>query len=355
MSQDDPLKAPEQSEAEPSGSGIAARRAFNKRLLFATVITTAILLCLLEGAARLCYRDQEVFVPDPYLLFSPQKNLVNFKIKTPRATYWLSTTSDGFRTWIGAGPVTVAKPPGTYRILCLGDSVTFGNIGISDNETYPYYLQRILSAKNLTKPVQVINGGCMGYSSLQGLEFYRRTAMKYRPDLLIIAFLNNDIHPQMVTDRERLSSSEAAKILKTSLQKSAFYRMLRARLSGEEIFESMRGKSNFTSRVPYEEYRENMEEFLSLASSEGTEVIFLNLPINTSSMRPDETHYRAAVYDLAFCNNAGYIDLVDLFTNYQNYHHKYLFSDLIHPNPEGNEVMASHIAGYLQEKGYLTK
>ncbi|MDQ7821580.1 MAG: SGNH/GDSL hydrolase family protein [Candidatus Eremiobacteraeota bacterium] len=325
------------------------------KLILLNIFIAAAFLGLMEWSTRQWHRENQIFIPDAYLMFAPRKNLAAFKVMTPMGSCTVSTNADGFRTWPGAPPVKASRPPGTCRIICLGDSVTFGNINISDKETYPYCLEKKLSEEKTVKPVEVMNGGCQGYTSLQGLEFYRRTAVKYKPDLLIIGFLNNDLSPCVEPDQAKLSSSEAGKFLKSLLYRSAFFRMLRVRIKGDSFLERYQGPDTAQMRVPCEDYRNAMEEFLSLASKEGTRVIFLNLPANISGLRFKEAEYREAVRDLAFSRKAGFIDLIAPFTYYQTYYHTTLFSDMVHPTKQGNEVMADYIGEFLIDRGYLTR
>jgi lysophospholipase L1-like esterase len=84
------------------------------------------------------------------------------------------------------------KPPGVFRILCLGDSITMG-LEVDDQYTYPSQLQALLSRKLNGRPqVEVINAGVWGYSSRQGLAYLDRRLLQYQPDLVILEFGIND-------------------------------------------------------------------------------------------------------------------------------------------------------------------
>ena len=56
--------------------------------------------------------------------------------------------------------VTVPKPKARRRILCFGDSITFG-YGVSDYETYAFHLGQALNSAR----IEVVNAGVTGYSS----------------------------------------------------------------------------------------------------------------------------------------------------------------------------------------------
>ncbi len=54
----------------------------------------------------------------------------------------------------------------TFRILCLGDSLTFEN-GVRTQDTYPQQLEAMLNSERNLKPVQVINAGVSAYDTWQ--------------------------------------------------------------------------------------------------------------------------------------------------------------------------------------------
>ncbi|MCB9781525.1 MAG: hypothetical protein H6751_00985 [Candidatus Omnitrophica bacterium] len=84
------------------------------------------------------------------------------------------------------------RSPETYRILYLGDSVTFG-FGIEDDlETYPYQVERNLE-KTTGLDVETINSGVGGYSPWQEKIFFEKEGIKYQPDLAVIGFYLNDV------------------------------------------------------------------------------------------------------------------------------------------------------------------
>lgn len=78
-----------------------------------------------------------------------------------------------------------------YRVLALGDSVTFG-WGVSQEKTFPARLQQILS-KKLTRPGRVINAGVGGYNTVQEYTFLKKVGLGFEPDLILLTYHPNDI------------------------------------------------------------------------------------------------------------------------------------------------------------------
>lgn len=108
----------------------------------------------------------------------------------------------GFR---GSMPI-VPKPAGTIRILCLGDSGTFG-WAMNDDETYPAFLETELNrwAQERGRMVRfdVVNAGVNGYTTFQSVEQYKILEDQLDPDIVTIAAGRNDLTPVPMSDASR--------------------------------------------------------------------------------------------------------------------------------------------------------
>jgi len=80
-----------------------------------------------------------------------------------------------------------APAEGSLRILCLGDSITFG-LGLLEEETFPSRLEQALSARG---EVVVVNGGGPGWSAVQGFGLLERLHT-WNPDIVVFWFGMND-------------------------------------------------------------------------------------------------------------------------------------------------------------------
>jgi hypothetical protein len=104
----------------------------------------------------------------------------------------LNTNTKGIR---GKIEYSHDKHPEKTRILILGDSFTFGD-QVSDNETYPFYLQQILPN------TEIINFGIPGYGHDQMLIYLQEEGVQYKPDIVILGFITADISRNMLTFRD---------------------------------------------------------------------------------------------------------------------------------------------------------
>ncbi|MBX9696168.1 MAG: SGNH/GDSL hydrolase family protein [Cyanobacteria bacterium] len=103
------------------------------------------------------------------------------------------TNSDGFRDseW------TLAKPPGTKRIAILGDSMAEG-YQVSLDETFGKLLERKLN-QNGKEKFEVMNFGMSGFSTVQELYCFKEKALKYKPDICILAYHVGDNEKNIYT------------------------------------------------------------------------------------------------------------------------------------------------------------
>lgn len=87
--------------------------------------------------------------------------------------------------------IAVSKAAGTSRVLCLGDSRTFGFV-VRDDECYPARLQPLLRERHPSHRVEVLNAGTHGYSSYQGLRYLEVRGARLQPDVVTVAFGANE-------------------------------------------------------------------------------------------------------------------------------------------------------------------
>lgn len=87
------------------------------------------------------------------------------------------------------------RRPDRYQVLIVGDSFTFGD-DASDDETWPYFLE-------MSDPrLHVLNMGGTGYGTDQMLVTISEEIAKYEPDLVISAFVSDDLYRAMLAFRD---------------------------------------------------------------------------------------------------------------------------------------------------------
>jgi len=84
----------------------------------------------------------------------------------------------------------IPKPPGTHRILVLGDSIAYG-VGVAPGETFAKVLERQLDRPG--RRVEVINAGVLGYTAYNEERYYAARGRDFQPDVVVVAFCMNDV------------------------------------------------------------------------------------------------------------------------------------------------------------------
>ena len=117
-------------------------------------------------------------------------------------SFTLRTSSLGLR-----GPeVEVPKPPGTFRILVLGDSVAFG-WGVDDEVSFLRRWEQELRARGGGRRWEVVNTGHPMYDTTQELALLREVGLALEPDLVLLVYVVNDVEPTREVVEEALGLS----------------------------------------------------------------------------------------------------------------------------------------------------
>ncbi len=115
--------------------------------------------------------------PDGYFT---NNNQVHYRMNT-----------DGFRDY-GFGE----KKADVFRILCIGDSYTFGE-GVHQPDTFPKILERMLRENNVR--AEVFNLGIPGYGIRDEVTLLGPVLSRYMPDMVIWGFTPNDISHKQIS------------------------------------------------------------------------------------------------------------------------------------------------------------
>jgi lysophospholipase L1-like esterase len=155
------------------------------------------------------------------------------------------------------------------RVLCLGDSVTFG-VALANDETFPARLERALVERlpPETAPV-VINAGVPGYSSVQGLRLLDELA-PLEPDVVVWWFGMNDAKAALGGPDSELRPPAPRADGETGPLGG-----LRTLRFAASIAESLRGDA---PRVSVEEVRATVAELARRSESGGPATLIVRCP-----------------------------------------------------------------------------
>lgn len=206
----------------PTSGGIRARLKNGAKNLLAMAFGVTLAFLIAEIALSFFVPSPPKFrYPQPWHLADPELGWVmrpgqaSFTIDQP-----VSTNSLGFRS----PDIPFDKPDVGLRILCLGDSQTFGN-GVGQHDVYASQLQKILSSEPGSGTVEVINAGVQAYDTLQEIRLLERHAPTLRPDIVTVGFYINDIIETRRKDRTEVVGV-AGEMKRHGLKRLTPYRLI---------------------------------------------------------------------------------------------------------------------------------
>lgn len=299
-------------------------------------------------------KQSGIFEGDPLLLWRLKPNLDH--------AVWdftvLSTNSDHLRSEVSSKQLE-SKQPGAIRIVCLGDSVTFGfrvPVVWPDKPTeydpewlpYPMLLEKQLRAANPSRAIDVITMAVPGYTSHQGLAWLKRDIDRLQPDLVVVSFGWNDASLSDVPDREAIRTNRSAVAVRWMIAHSQAFahatHWLRAREARK--LQTAPRIARPTSRVSQQEYLNNMLAIESVARQRGAAVIMIAAPYRDHSSEAPEAdlmlQYRTALGTTMRQRGSPFLELKEL-TEEAYPSNEGWFGERIHPNHMGHRLIASEL------------
>lgn len=160
--------------------------------LLTLIIGVALALGAAEGMARLFFDEpvQPRFVMDPGYGVRWNQARVDTRHYVPgEYDVRVTTNSVGMR---GPREYPLERKPNTRRIVLLGDSFTFG-FGVEDDEVISAVLEDRLNTLDPSRRSEVLNLGVSGFGQAEELVTWEARAQRYRPDVAVILYFDNDI------------------------------------------------------------------------------------------------------------------------------------------------------------------
>ena len=354
-------------------------------------------LNLLESVLTICEEDND-------FIWKQREN-----INTIFQGKEVSTNNLGLRN----NSIPKEKSSGTFRIICLGASSTFG-WGVERTEAYPAVLETMLNKTLSPKKIEVINAGQIGYTTYQGKKFFKDRLVDYKPDAVTIEYLLNDVDQCRFFRNDGRRDSQTPRLPAAALELRKWMTQSRIYLCLQRIIGNFKQKNTAyaaailknrftlsTIRVTQKEYEKNISEIIEFCISRGISVVLIKMPVNLSLPILNETEkdfinnqfslsayyfniaceyekncdfdtasvfYKKSLdYQVLECTKAGKlyqqsmkktaehyaVPMVDADTAFRNASNgAQLFNlprDAIHPSPRGHRIIAEFVYGKLAE------
>lgn len=332
-----------------------------KKILFSLIPVLSLLL-VLEGGLRLVGFQSRTMLEAMTFTFPLEEwrssQGIDFLERDPVLFWKPKPHIAGHNSRGLLGPeFAVPKPPGIFRIVCLGDSCThFGP------RPYPRRFQEILEHRAPGR-FDVINAGVLGWSSHQGLMRLRTDVPEWQPDLVTVYFGWNDHWlARGFRDREQPIDPPWLVRVNQGLGRLRFYQLL-MRVTRPPVSES-----GARPRVEPAEYAENLRQMKRECDRLGAEVWFLTSPhaldlgipaflVDSGEViDPESTVELHRSYN-AIVRRVGAelgVKVVDLAREIDGMDKQTLFDrDHIHLSDAGRTLVAAMLFARMLDGGYL--
>ncbi len=285
---------------------------------------------------------------DPELFWRLAPDTPDVPIRHARSL-WMdpATNSLGLRDDEIARP----KPPGVLRILCLGDSCTYGS-GVLRRNSFPELLQARLGAG-----VDVVNAGVPGYTSYQAVTWLERDGWQLQPDIIVFALGFNDGRSwDGWTDEEHVEQlRERAGSLSGLFQRSRLLAVLREwwRRQGDAPAVGVEPGTRTRQRVPVDRYAFWLGRAAEGAQAHHARILFLMWAGAGNLDDPaDESLSQHQNALRGFCVDSG-LPCVNPVAALRPHRATIDLGDGIHMNQKGNAIVAWEIAEELRRLGWV--
>lgn len=219
-----------------------------------------------EFSSPVSVLDLEHFIPDPLLIWRNRPNSIY--------RYGATINAKGFR----GADFAIPKPAGTYRIICLGDSTTYGFI-LPDGSTFPDILSDILLQRRSHVKFEVINAGVPGYSSYQGMRLFLNEVASWQADTVIVSFgFDDHLWAGGPPDKNIPRGSGFMAAAQSLLGRSALFLFMRRLMAGTGSAEA--DPEHPTRRVSLDDFDSNLARIVQAAQNSGAIPYLLTQPIN---------------------------------------------------------------------------
>lgn len=319
------------------------------------LIALAVGICLAVTLSELIVRVYEGFpllplVP-PAISPAPRIHIVPSPTRGYELPHgeWPATNSAGLRDY----ERPVDKPPGTFRILGLGDSVTYGyRVGLDDS--FLKVLERRLNATGGGQ-YDVLNLGVPGYNTVQEERMLEEVGLAYTPDLILLTYVLNDAD-DAVDAQEAIGRAadlpQPPDLLAQTIGRFYLPQLVYSRQA--QLRELDDPAAKFTQDQPgWQASRTALAEMAALARVHGVPLAVAIFPI---LVQLDQRHPYTAIYEL-IANTVrqvgGHpIELLPAFLG-QAARPLWVGPADYHPNARAHAIMAQAVEAGLREEHLL--
>lgn len=293
------------------------------------------------------------FVPSPSRVWDLRPGFVGHRMDWG-ARNWatIAINSQGRRD----REVSLKKPAGTYRIAILGDSVAFGE-RVEAKDDFATQVEWTLNARSSYPRYEVLNFSVPGYGTWQELSMLQEKALAYEPDLVILAFVMNDIFDNNQAGRQGyLGLTQIQGAARFLREHSAFYRWMREQVLAVETQVTLRDPcAGADVNFCWETTQHLLDQVVETTRTHNIQFVLLVFPVWSQTLAPDptlEARYQQAL--AAYARNRG-VPAIDLLRAFAENRDQGLFIDDYHLSEAGHSIVMIELIEQLDAQGILPR
>lgn len=258
--------------------------------------------------------------------------------------------------------VTSPKPTGVFRILVLGDSVTY--LG------RPNFVDLLKQRFSIYPKIEVYNAGTPGYTTYQELVYLKKYISLIQPDLVILSYCTNDnfkfLHSfnyrgTMIVADEVITKFEKNHFLEKFAKKSLILAMVRQQYVENQIekkvveypWEKTLDFNQAWIDQSWPEFGLYLEEIKLVSNNNNAGLVVVTFPLemqfNPGLAQKNYDYVTKPQAKVAFYSKQLNVPNLDLFSTFFNFHQTdEPFLDGVHLNGKGAILAADSIFNFLQ-------
>lgn len=240
-----------------------------------------------------------------------------------------------------SGEISQMPPPGVVRVLCLGDSITYGGALTTQKKTYPYLLEARLQGRSPGK-FEVLNASAPSWG-IRNEESYIAKHGIYNSSIVVLQIGTDDLFTGKSSGDAVGRSPQYPDKRPVSAIGELFARYIRLPWVNRPLTAS---RETETARPgPSETFQENLEsleEIHRYVAAEGARLVIVLMERLSDAAKSSERYDAAEEIVAEWCDMEG-IPFANLGKIFRAHGGDILFRDDIHPNEQGNKVLAEGV------------
>ena len=335
------------------------------RIRLYALLSITFSLLILYSTFEMCLRHKREAWPFEKAMVIPAEFIPEHK-----SLRWKYSHAEG-RNSLGLRNREIGQKKDRFRILFLGDSLVF------DSETtsgllYTQVVEERLNKENKGKrKIEIINAGIPGYTTYQELEFLKVHGLDMNPDLVILGFVFNDLYykylhkpakkkaltfdPDIYLNRFDVNAFPGFFFSRSHLAHTIAWRLeiLVKKIKKQPLFpfDYHQGFLLAWKNFAWKKENDLIAEMLSLLGEKDIKLMIVVFPISNQVdnrfLKIDREYVLFPQKKIGeMCKSYG-IPFLDLTEALYRGGGPRLFKDFLHLSPEGNDIAAREITGFL--------